>query len=1620
MTFQVFLIFSILVSAAVAGEGATAAYVPTDVFLFNCGETSDQMDISGRNWMAEQPNFLPSNAANASFVSHASFQGSGVSKVPYMTARIFRHDFTYRFPVSPGWKFLRLYFYPTRYSSDLDAAVNSYFSVIVNGFTLLKNFSADLTAKASNGAFIFKEFIVPVSSGHTMLNLTFTPSLNMLAFVNGVEIVSMPDRFYSKGGFDDKIAQVGNSIDSEINNSTAFETVHRLNIGGRLIDGISDTGMFRQWLAEKFQLNEKSGIVPIVPGVKINYTENTPAYVAPEDVYTTYRTMGNAEHPRLNQNFNLTWLFPVDAGFNYLVRLHFCETLSDVNGPGQRVFTIFIGNKIAKRDMDVIQLSGGSRIPVFLDFSVFVGFESGPRPDLRLDLHPYTVSEPKYYDAILNGVEILKLSVSDGNLAGPNPNPNPTSGLTPNSVNQDIQKPKAKSHVLVITLGTVGFAIVLAMFIVVVIVMKRRKKKKKVNVDTKSKPTDSWTTLPLVTGSSHTRSTTSLPSDLCRRFSILEIKSATNNFEKKLIVGVGGFGPVYKGRIDGGATLVAVKRLDISSNQGVNEFEAELKMLSMLRHIHLVSLVGYCDDENEMVLVYEYMPHGTLRDHLYKRNKVFDPPLSWKRRLEICIDAARGLQYLHTGAKDMIIHRDIKTTNILLDENYVAKVSDFGLSKVGLTSSSQTHVSTVVKGSFGYLDPEYYRRQVLTEKSDLHEAANNKNGVDSLDLPRRDEVGTTTDGENDLFSRTTGRMSKSVTSNDDSARLAGDERSGSSWGVFSEIKDPRARHALLVICILVSAAVLGLGDATAAYKPTDLFLINCGTSSDTIDSQSQTWTSDQQHLLTSKLKNLSFSSDASYQEEVPQVPYTTARIFLSNVNYSFPVSPGWKYLRLYFYPTRYESGFDTASSFFSVTVNGFTLLKNFSADLTVKASKSKSLVKEFIVPVNQTLNLTFMPSPSSLAFVNGIEIVSMPDGFYSKGGFDNMITNVGSTIDFNIKNTTAFETVHRINVGGQMVDEVGDTGMFRRWLPDDDVMLSENSGIKPVVTGVKINYTEKTPPYVAPEDVYKTYRTMGNVHNAEINLNFNMTWLFPVDAGFLYLVRLHFCETLAEVNGPGQRIFTIFLGNQIAKQEMDVIDMSGGSRIPMYLDFNVLVGFENGPRPDLQLDLHPYADIFPKYCDAILNGVEILKLNGSEGSLAGPNPNPLVSSDQTPNHVKPSARKGNNSHVLVITLAVVGSSVVLATFVSVIALLRKKKKTKDVPLHTTSKPTDSCSPLTTYLCRRFSISEIKYATNDFDEKLIVGTGGFGSVYKGRIDGGTTLVAVKRLGIASKQGAKEFKTELEMLSKLRHVHLVSLIGYCDDENEMVLVYEYMPRGTLKDHLYKRNKAVDPPLSWKRRLEICIGAARGLQYLHTGAKHAIIHRDIKTTNILLDENYVAKVSDFGLSKVGPTSESQSHVSTVVKGTFGYLDPEYYRRQVLTVKSDVYSFGVVMFEVLCCRLINIEIVPQEQSDLIRWVKSNYIGGTLDQIIDPDLAVDITMISLEKFCEIAVRCVQDRGTERPPMNDVVWGLEFTLQLHETAKKNNEGGTMTDAEALLSKTDDNCDPVVGEEPKAL
>ncbi|KAM7462729.1 hypothetical protein LguiA_030850 [Lonicera macranthoides] len=189
----------------------------------------------------------------------------------------------------------------------------------------------------------------------------------------------------------------------------------------------------------------------------------------------------------------------------------------------------------------------------------------------------------------------------------------------------------------------------------------------------------------------------------------------------------------------------------------------------------------------------------------------------------------------------------------------------------------------------------------------------------------------------------------------------------------------------------------------------------------------------------------------------------------------------------------------------------------------------------------------------------------------------------------------------------------------------------------------------------------------------------------------------------------------------------------------------------------------------------------------------------------------------------------------------------------------------------------------------------------------RVTDEATVVAIKRLNSTSKQGASQFRTEIEVLSRFRHSHIVSLIGYCYTSSEMILVYEYMSTGSLAEHLYRTNQnGRGCTLSWVQRLKICLGAARGLDYLHTGTsvQESVIHRDVKSSNILLDSNWVAKVSDFGLSKTNPIN--QSYTRTNPKGTVGYMDPEYMLTLRLRMKYDVYSFGVVLFEVMCGRLI------------------------------------------------------------------------------------------------------------------
>ncbi|XP_042424177.1 uncharacterized protein LOC122011845 isoform X2 [Zingiber officinale] len=289
--------------------------------------------------------------------------------------------------------------------------------------------------------------------------------------------------------------------------------------------------------------------------------------------------------------------------------------------------------------------------------------------------------------------------------------------------------------------------------------------------------------------------------------------------------------------------------------------------------------------------------------------------------------------------------------------------------------------------------------------------------------------------------------------------------------------------------------------------------------------------------------------------------------------------------------------------------------------------------------------------------------------------------------------------------------------------------------------------------------------------------------------------------------------------------------------------------------------------------------------------------------------------------------------------------------------------------------KTFSLHEMEQATNSFDHSKIIGEGGFGRVYEGTLEDGMK-VAIKVLKRDDRQGNREFLAEVEMLSRLHHRNLIKLIGICT-EVDNCLVYELVRNGSVDSHLYGADKEV-APLNWYARLKIALGAARGLAYLHEDSNPRVIHRDFKSSNILLEEDFNPKVSDFGLARAAK-GEGNEYISTRVMGTFGYVAPEYAMTGHLLVKSDVYSYGVVLLELLTGRKPVDMLRPPGQENLVTWARPLLSNrDSLESIIDPSLYPDITLDSLTKVAAIASMCVQPEVDQRPFMGEVVQALKL------------------------------------------
>ncbi|CAL8164903.1 unnamed protein product [Prunus armeniaca] len=709
-----------------------------------------------------------------------------------------------------------------------------------------------------------------------------------------------------------------------------------------------------------------------------------------------------------------------------------------------------------------------------------------------------------------------------------------------------------------------------------------------------------------------------------------------------------------------------------------------------------------------------------------------------------------------------------------------------------------------------------------------------------------------------------------------------------------------------------------------AYELPDKNFINCGSDA-AINLTGRTFIADGSF---SSQKSKAVKASNQLPDNISTL-YQTARIFSQQSYYKFEVSENGTYLvRLHFLAFSSSVNLSTALfdvlAFPNVSNSGFKLLSNFTA----KNSSNSPLIKEFFLGIDPGIfKIYFIPQASSFAFVNGIEVFLAPTSF--------------SPETDNSSLPLVLHTIYRVNVGGQEVTPYIDK-IWRNW-EQDDSYLSDSNSAKEIHYPNKPSYynEELNDPathfiaandFIAPDSVYQTAKEMNITPSRPFN-SFNITWSFNARRNARHLVRVHFCDIIGQ---PGNIVFNLYSnGNFSKKVGGNQSFFSTESATPFYYDFVV------SSNESQLISISVGARINSTNKTAFLNGLEMLEIMESSVSVSD---------------VKESLKKNVG--------LVVGSVVGSLSFICILAfgILFGLKHIRR---------------LTAIRGVKISFAEVQRATNNFDDEKLLGEGGFGNVYRGTLLDGRK-VAVKRAKKGSGQGLGEFHTEIKILSKIHHRHLVSLIGYCDEKSEMIIVYEFMENGTLSDHLYASDF---PRMPWKQRLEICIGAARGLDYLHTVAAGGIIHRDVKSNNILLDENNVAKVADFGLSKHGSVDET--HVVTKVKGTLGYLDPDYVMSEQLSEKSDVYSFGVVLLEVLCGRPPIDRDLPRDEINLAEWVLHCKTKGLLEQVVDSSLEGQIDANSLRVFSDTAEKCLQKDANDRPTMVNVLSDLEYALKLH-------------------------------------
>ncbi|RWR78516.1 Concanavalin A-like protein lectin/glucanase, subgroup [Cinnamomum micranthum f. kanehirae] len=1073
-------------------------------------------------------------------------------------------------------------------------------------------------------------------------------------------------------------------------------------------------------------------------------------------------------------------------------------------------------------------------------------------------------------------------------------------------------------------------------------------------------------------------------------FSFAELKKATSKFSPDTLLGEGVFGKVFKGWIDektfaptkaGSGMAVAVKKLNSDDFQGHEEWQSEVNILGSLSHPNIVRLLGYCWEDKERLLVYEFMPRGSLSNHLFSRGSAFQS-LSWSIRLKIAIGAARAIAFLHCSERK-IISRDVKPSNILLDSNYDAKISNFGLAKNGPVGEN-SHVSTRVMGTYGYAAPEYVATGHLYVKSDVYGFGvvllEMLSGMRAIDTNRPS-------GQRNLvrWAKPYLYERRKLLSHVMDQRLEGQYPSKGAVQAAQLIlkcvqSEPRRRPSMSevrdfffifkkVVCINLCNLIIDEGrierEMGNDWKPR--FDSSSSSPSSTRPSTpgiTKSTSNEGTHSGTGKLKKATskFSPDTFLGEGV------FGKVF-----------KGWIDEKT-FAPAKAGSGMAIAVK--KLYADSIHVRKGWQSEVNILGSLSHPNIVRILGHCEEDKELLlvyeFMPRGS------------LENHLFRGSAFQALSWSIRIKIALGVARGLAFlhcserKIIHRnVTPYNNYNAKISAFGLARNG------PQGETSHVSTLVVG--------TVGHADPEYVATVLCMVGCC-----------LWFLFIQKGSLFPIFSH--------PPPSSNVTKMPSYSNNSKEEKPSDWMSDVYSFGVVL-LEMLSGMRafDAERPSGQQNLVDWAKPYlsdqrkvSRLMDRRLEGYYpykgvaqiaqlILKCVGSEPRRR-PSMSEVVETLKQIQAIKHKPQEQSSTteremgNFWIAQFDSSSSSSPSSTRPSSPGIT---KSTSNEGTHSGTgsafssrldevSPNGQILPITPTL-KIFSFAELKKATSKFSPDTLLGEGGFGRVFKGWINektfaptkaGRGMAIAVKKLNPESLQGHEEWQSEVNILGSLSHPNIVRLLGHCEEDNELLLVYEFMPRGSLENHLFRRGSPLQS-LSWSIRLKIAIGAARGIAFLHC-SERKIIYRSVKPSDILLDLNYNAKISDFGLARNGPQGED-SHVFTCVRGTYNNVAPEYLATGHLYVNSDVYSFGVVLLEMLSGMRAMDKCRPSGQHNLVEWAKPylSHPRKVLSRVMDQRLEGQYPSKGAVQAAQLILKCLGSDPRRRPSMSEVVETLE-------------------------------------------